>query len=242
VSDWEGTHFRTSQERVVALLRRAILSGEFPPGTRLTQNQLAERMAASTSPVREAVRQLASEGLLRIAPNTSVTVAIPTADEIEDVYELLLILEPLAMRRAAAQFTRRDAAGPEEVLQQMALVADDVGQWSILNSEFHDRLTVASGSKHLADVLRTLRRIGALYVSASLQAPNRMRESESEHLEILARVCSGDVDAAAELARQHLISTLAALGLAPPEGQSLSHVQELRHQSAVGSAHSGPSS
>jgi DNA-binding GntR family transcriptional regulator len=205
--------YRTAQERVVAALRRAILSGELEPGTRVTQNDLAERLAASTSPVREAVRELASEGLLKIAPNTSVTVAVPTLAEVADVYELLLLLEPLAMSKAARRISPAELKEAEEIQTGMALIDEDSGQWSMLNCEFHDRLDRTSGSEALARTLRSLRRIGALYVSASLRVPNRLVESLKEHDQLLGALRSGDGPAAGELARQHLLSTLDSLGI-----------------------------
>jgi DNA-binding GntR family transcriptional regulator len=205
--------YRTTQERVVAQLRQAILSGQLPPGTRLTQNELADQLAASTSPIREAVRQLAAEGLLRIAPNTRVTVPVPTEEELGDVYELLALLEPLAMRKAATRITAHQLGAAEAILQEMRHTVDDVGRWSMLNCELHNALAAASGSEHLLQVLVLLRRIASIYLSATLRVPGQLLDSWDEHRQMIAALRRGDADAAATLSRDHLLDTLTTLGI-----------------------------
>ena len=211
----ELPEYRTNQERIATQLREAILSGGLPQGTRITQNELATRMGASITPVREAVRQLAGEGLLRIAPNTRVTVSVPTVQDTVDVYELLMILEPLAMRKAAAQITEADAARAQQVIVAMSELGDAVGRWSLLNCEFHDILSTAARSEPLAQTLRALRRRGALYVSASLRVPHRLPDSAKQHEAILSAVVAGKGDLAATLALEHLRATLTALRINP---------------------------
>lgn len=211
----ELPEYRTNQERIATQLREAILSGGLPQGARVTQNELATRMGASITPVREAVRQLAGEGLLRIAPNTRVTVAVPTAQDTVDVYELLMILEPLAMQKAAGQISKADVARAQRAIDAMADLGDAVGRWSLLNCEFHDALATASGSEPLAQTLRALRRRGALYVSASLRVPHRLPDSAKQHEAILAAVAAGQSARASDLALEHLRATLTALRIDP---------------------------
>jgi DNA-binding GntR family transcriptional regulator len=205
--------YRTTQERVVAQLRQAILSGQLPPGTRLTQNELAGQLEASTSPIREAVRQLAAEGLLRIAPNTRVTVPVPTAEELADVYELLALLEPLAMRKAANRITADELDAAEALLEEMAQAVDDVGRWSMLNCQLHSTLAAASGSEPLLQVLVILRRMASIYLSVTLRVPRGLVESGDEHRLVLDALRRGDATAAASLSRHHLLDTLATLGI-----------------------------
>jgi DNA-binding GntR family transcriptional regulator len=198
---------------VVDQLRQAILSGQLPPGTRLTQNELADQLEASTSPIREAVRQLAAEGLLRIAPNTRVTVPVPTAAELADVYELLALLEPLAMRKAATRITAVELDAAQAILEEMARTVDDIGRWSMLNCELHNTLAAASGSAHLLQVLVILRRIASIYLSGTLREPHDLMERGDEHRLVMDALRRGDAAAAASLSRDHLLDTLVALGI-----------------------------
>ena len=206
--------YRTTQERIVSQLRQAILSGQLPPGTRLTQNELAGKLEASTSPVREAVRQLAAEGLLRIAPNTRVTVPVPSSEEVADLYELLLLLEPLAMRKAAARITSADLAAAETIAGEMSNAIDDVGRWSMLNCELHNALAAASGSEHLVQALVTLRRVASIYLSAEFREPGRFVHSGAQHLEMIEALRAGDGERAAAVSHRHLLQTLAEHGIA----------------------------
>src|SRR5437870_2526894 len=98
-------HHRTAQAHIVERLRQEILSGRIPPGTRLTQAELAKRMETSTTPVREAVRELSAEGLVRISPHREVIVHEPTRLELEEIYELRVLLEPLSVIKAAKIIT-----------------------------------------------------------------------------------------------------------------------------------------
>jgi DNA-binding GntR family transcriptional regulator len=204
--------YRTNQERIATHLREAILSGQLASGTRVTQNELAALVGSSITPVREAVRQLATEGLLRIAPNTSVTVAEPTVQDALDVYEVLMVLEPMAMRKASQNITPGEIAAAEQMIALMeGLDGQEVGRWSLLNCELHHILCAASRSEPLAQAVNTLRRRGTLFVSASLRVPNRRPDSTEEHQAILRALEAGDADLAARLTHLHLQATLTAL-------------------------------
>lgn len=199
---------RTAQQRIVAELRRAILSQELPPGAPVTQNELARRMHTSISPVREAVRQLAAEGLLRIDTHTRVFVAPLAGTELEEVYELLMVLEPLAMRKAAGKLTEAQAGVAETLIDQMS-AEHDSGTWPILNADFHHTLAAASGAHQLTRLLASLRNIGAIYVGVSLRSASlRYADSDLEHRRILRAVLAGDGKAAADLTHKHLRATL----------------------------------
>ena len=204
------SEFQTNQERIATRLRVAILSGELAPGTRITQNKLAKMMGSSITPVREAVRQLATEGLLQITSSTSTIVSKPTAKDAVDVYELLMLLEPLAIRKATRQISVAELENAKRLITVMEDLTDDQA-WSFFNCEFHSILTTASRSEPLAQTLRTLRWRASLFVSVSLRIPRRRMESTQEHKDILQAIEAGDADLAADLTRQHQQATLIAL-------------------------------
>jgi len=206
------SEFRTNQERIATRLRVAILSGELAPGTRITQNELAKKMDSSITPVREALRQIATEGLIRITASTSAIVSEPTAQDAVDVYEVLMLLEPLAIRKATSQISAAELENAKRLITVMEdLTDDEAWSWSFFNCEFHIILTTASRSEPLAQTLRTLRWRACLFVSDSLQVPHRRMESTQEHKDIMQAIEAGDADLAANLTRQHQQATLIAL-------------------------------
>ena len=100
-TDLSGAAYpRTAQQIAYAILRRSIMNGTLAPGTRLTQNQVAAQLSMSTTPVREALRRLASDELIRIDAHRGAIVRGLDRQELIDVYELRVLLEPLAMRKA----------------------------------------------------------------------------------------------------------------------------------------------
>ena len=95
---------------VAEKLRRLIQSGEIAPGSRLRQNELAERFGVSTTPVREAFAELAREGIVRLDAHRGATVFRPSLDELIEIYEIRGALEPLATELAAARATDDELA------------------------------------------------------------------------------------------------------------------------------------
>jgi DNA-binding GntR family transcriptional regulator len=99
------------REQALATLRRRILDAEYPPGSILSENQLAAEMGISRTPIREALRELAAGGLVRILPQRGIVVSEPTAQDIVEVYQLREQLECFATRQAAERLTAADARG-----------------------------------------------------------------------------------------------------------------------------------
>lgn len=202
---------RTSHEVVSAALRRAIVSGELPGGTRLVQSELAAQLGVSTTPIREAFRDLVAEGLLEFDRYRGAVVHRPTAGELSEIYDMRLALEPLAIRLAAERITEPQVRAACELVTAMD-ETKDVATFVELNRRFHELLTGVSGSRRLVAALRTLRDAASLYVTASLEADHDlMRSSNREHQRMADACASGDADLAAQLIVRHLHRTVAAL-------------------------------
>lgn len=107
-----GKPYRTIQEYVLGTLRAEILQGVYKAGTRMRQEEVAKRLGVSTTPVREAFRDLRAEGLVAIDPNKGVEVRGLTADDVSEIYELRMLLEPMLAARAClrASAAQLDAA------------------------------------------------------------------------------------------------------------------------------------
>jgi DNA-binding GntR family transcriptional regulator len=200
---------RTSHEVVSASLRRAIVSGALPGGTRLVQTDLAVEMGVSTTPIREAFRDLVAEGLLEFDRYRGAIVHAPTVAELSEIYEMRIALEPMAVRRAAAGNISDAEAGLANELIVSMDATDDVAAFVEFNRHFHELLTEWSRAPRLIATLRTLRDAAALYVGASLERDRAlMRSSNREHQQLLDALRAGYGDLAAKIIVRHFRATV----------------------------------
>lgn len=204
---------RTAHESVAKMLRQAVLSGVLPAGTRLVQAELAAQFGVSNTPVREAMRQLAAEGLLRFDSYRGAIVRAPTLDEVREVYELRMLLEPVAMRKAVQRLTPVELVRARQ-LQQDMVSTKDVGAWVLLNRRFHGSLIESAGSPRLASIIASLEDTATSQVALSIKADfRRMTDGNDEHQAILRAVEARDEDLVVELVSEHLRSTVEAVEL-----------------------------
>lgn len=202
---------RTAHELVRDTLRRAILSGALQGGTRLVQADIASSLDVSTTPVREALRDLATEGLIRLDAHRGAIVHSPDSAEVRDLYDVRKILEAEAIRRATAAISDDDLAQAEALHEQMQREEDPLA-WADLNRRFHAILADAAGSRRLSAILAQLRDAAAVYVALSLSLrPGQLSEGNHGHAELLDAMRRRDARAAADVATAHLDSTLAAV-------------------------------
>jgi len=189
-------------------MRQAIMRGDLQGGTRLIQSELAESLGVSTTPVREAMRDLATEGLIDFDRYRGAIVHTPTLDEVREIYEIRLLLEPAAARKAVHRISKEDLRTASALLSQMD-DEDDIGRFVDLNRSFHAVLLTPGVPARLEPILRVLRDAAAIHVSASLKAqPSQMRDSNAIHHRLLDAYRRHDAEAAAELTSRHLSSTV----------------------------------
>jgi DNA-binding GntR family transcriptional regulator len=199
---------RTAHQLVLETLRRAILTGKIPGGTRLVQADLAERMQVSTTPVREALRDLATEGLIKLDAHRGAEVKSLNRDEVAEIYRLRRILEPEAMRLAVEKVTDEQIAAAAAI-QARADEERDTATWVELNQQFHDVFVTAAQSQRLAAILQALHDAASMYVAATLlQGADRRTEANREHRELLEAVRRRDVQAAMDIQLAHVQRTM----------------------------------
>ena len=197
--------------RVRLALHHRIMSGDIPGGARLAQSAIAEEFSASVRQVREALRDLAGEGFVRIDARGGAVVAELSRGDLEDIYQIRMLLEPTAAARSAIH------ASEDSIVRAVRLLAameseTDAGQWARLDAGFHQIITEAGDSPRLAAALGNLRELSARYVRHSLLAvPGRARESNAEHEAIVRAVLKKDPPTAADAMYRHLDGTLTAL-------------------------------
>lgn len=184
-------------------IKHRILTGQLTPGQALVETELAAQFGVSKTPVREALKTLAGTGLVVMSQYKGVTVRMVDADMAREVYDVRLLLEPEALRRAV----RRGAS--LEVAQDALARSDraaDTAERSLANREFHRALYTSCGNPLLGRMLDEVRDQAAL-VSAVAWAANPSWEREAaEHREILRLALDGDADGAASALHAHIAS------------------------------------
>jgi DNA-binding GntR family transcriptional regulator len=228
-----ATERLTAHEIVRETLRHAILSGELPGGTRLVQAELAVQLKVSTTPVREALRDLASDQLIRFHPHRGAVVHELHMDELREIYQIRKALEPLAMRLAATHITKAELKEAAALNARMEKESDPAA-WVRSNWEFHALLESAAHSPRLTAFVKSVQDSSALYVAHAVHIePGRMRKGNADHRGILAALRAGDGDAAADALERHLDATLQAILAANASAGGASPVRRRRSRSVA---------
>jgi len=200
--------YRTAQAAVAQGLREQILAGHLPPGSRVLQGDIAKRMRTSTTPVREAMRELTAEGLLDVDPHRGAIVHELTSDELAEIYDMRTVLEPVEISRTVQHITDDELDAAERLLEEMEAEAG-IARWVVLNRDFHALLSGAGRSPLLTSVLTNLRNRSAPYVAMNLKVERtRSDVGNSEHRQLLAALRARDQEKAIEVVRLHLGSTV----------------------------------
>jgi DNA-binding GntR family transcriptional regulator len=193
----------TKAEAAAEALREAIRSGRLPPGRRLTLQDLGRGLGMSYTPVREALRQLQSEGLVVHRAHYGTVVSDYSRARTQEVYRLRGVLEPLAGSLAAPRATDSDLDEVAECLARLddAVRVGHVHDVPVLNAVLHKRIYAAAGSPLLAEFIERLWN-GVPYQAISLG--DRIADSAREHELIVAALRRRDGPAVAALLAQHI--------------------------------------
>jgi DNA-binding GntR family transcriptional regulator len=204
-------------EVVYRRIRRSIIRGEFPLGSSLSETDLARRLQVSKTPVREALRRLAQEGLVRTIPHRGTVVASLTAADLEEVYLMRSRLESLAARFAAERLTAEDAKALQAVVEELEVAtgAGDTAAIRELNVRLHQLVWQASHTTRLTQVLLNLQDYVEMSRSALLWQPRGAEVLLTEHVAIVRGVLDRDPLAAEQAVIRHIDHILEVLRLGP---------------------------
>ncbi len=205
---------RSHADRIHLELRRALLSGGMSPATRLTEAGLAERFQTSSTPVREALRRLETEGhVVRDRAAGGLLPRVPRASLMREMYEVRIALEDLVVRRAASRAPGVDTTGLERLRGEWAelrsawpRLADDFDppEFVLADEGFHEALARMSGNtiaeRHLRDVNEHIRMLRI----HDFTTPDRIETTIAEHVAIADDVLAGDARRAASRMREHV--------------------------------------
>lgn len=185
-------------------MRQAILSGELPGNTRLVQAEIAEALKVSITPVREALRDLANDQMIRLDPHRGGVVYELTDGELQEILDLRLLLEVEAMRRAAELISPAQLE-PARSLHEAMMLATESPAWVMLNRSFHVTIYEAARLPRLVTIVRNLLDASVMYVSATdVHMPKHRQRAGGEHAAILQHLTDHDVDGAVEVIRDHI--------------------------------------
>lgn len=190
--------------RVCSILRRAILKGDFKPGERLVQMELAESIGVSRMPIREALRQLEIEGLVTLEPHKGAVVRSLDLEDIKEIYEIRSVLEPLALKKSMEYFDSGDLETLKSYHQRM-LKADNEDEYVELNTNFHKLLSTRCKSPRLLNLIKTISRGFPLDTPQIIHG--QIDKSNIEHEKILSAILEQDKVKAAKYLADHISRT-----------------------------------
>jgi DNA-binding GntR family transcriptional regulator len=195
---------RMSADRLYAQLRSEVLNGNYTPGMPLVESAVAEGFGVSRTPVREALRALERDGLLR-QQGRHLVVRETTLEEVIEIYDLRIVLEGVAAEWAARSRRETDLLLLEVALENMRVAADvSAFEKATINHAFHDRLWHASHNSTLVDLLGRLEVHTRRYPEPTVSQDGRWAEVLKEHAEIIEAVRAQDSVRAGELSRAHM--------------------------------------
>jgi len=211
------------REQVLDLLRQAIVEHRLKPGQRLIERELVEQIGVSRTTIREVLRQLAAEGLVATIPQRGAVVAVPTAEEAAELYEVRAALESLAARRFVEHASESQVAALRAAYEEVARVmsvGDAADTLAMIQSKdlFYDVLLKGSGNRAIHSILSGLTARVSVLRATSMARPGRAQQSLSELEAIVVAIENGDADAAADACARH-VEMAARAGQAAPAGE-----------------------
>ncbi len=200
-------------DRIRNALTDAISSGELAPGTTLDEQQLADRYGASRTPVREALRQLATSGMVEVRPRRGVIVRHVTAEEVMDMFETMAELEAVCVRLATYRITPLERSRLLRIHEasQAAVEQDDVDAYDALNRDFHEAIYRAAHNDFLADQAIAVRTRLNAFRRMQLRQARRLANSRAEHDAVMQAIAEGNGEEAGRRMRAHMLNAASAL-------------------------------
>lgn len=194
-------------------LREQIFAGVLAPGMFLDEAALCERLAISRTPLREALKVLVAEGLLRHEPRRGCFVAEISTRDVDEIFPVIALLEGRAAYEAAEHASAADLAALQVLHDRLREHAEagNINDYYEANYAIHEALITLADNRWLAQVIGDLRKILRLARHQTLHVPGRLGESLSEHLAVFDAIQRRDCDAAEAAMRAHLLRQRDAL-------------------------------
>lgn len=200
-------------QEVAERLRQRIFAHELTPGTWIDEQKLAEQYGISRTPLREALKVLASEGLVELRPRRGCYVTEISRQDMDDIFPLMAMLEGRCAAEAVNRATPSDMVALKEIHERLESAARDgrIDAFFEANQEFHRKIQELSGNRWLLSVIQDLRKVLKLSRLHSLSLEGRLQQSLDEHRLIMAALEAGNAANAEKLMHDHLLSGREAL-------------------------------
>ncbi len=203
-------------ERAYAFIHDGIVTGDLPPGSHLREEDLADQIGVSRTPIREALRQLASEGVVEFAPNRGAQVAAWSERDLAEIFDLRAVLEGFAARLAARNGTPDDVARLRELADAMEALAtgrtrDRIDRISELNREFHALIIDIADNRHLSGLVAGLVQVPLVHRTFRRYSDAELWRSMGHHRELIESIERGDVNWAGTAMRSHIYAARTVL-------------------------------
>ncbi len=195
--------------KIFDILRERILNDEYENGQKLNELSLASELKISRTPIREALKQLELEGLVESIPNKGVYVKGFSPRDIDDMFEIRLLLEGLAIQLAIDRMDEIHLAKIKEVFELMEFytLKKDQDKINDLNILYHETIYQATQSRYFEQLLKDVHYYVSVTSRHSIKRPERLEGALKEHCAILETIIAGDKDQAKETIQKHIRKT-----------------------------------
>jgi DNA-binding GntR family transcriptional regulator len=206
-------HVNSLHDQVAQQLRDQIFAGALSPGAFVDESRLCEQLAISRTPLREALKVLTAEGLIRHEPRRGCFVNEVTEKDLDEIFPVIALLEGRCAFEAALHAGDADLQALEVLHEQLQQSAKQglIPAYYAANYAIHEAIIAVAGNKWLAQVIGDLRKILKLARLQQLNAPGRLTQSLEEHMAIFAALKAGDAQGAEAAMRTHLTRQREAL-------------------------------
>lgn len=200
-------------QEVAERLRQRIFAHELTPGTWIDEQKLAEQYGISRTPLREALKVLASEGLVELKPRRGCYVTEISPQDLDDIFPLMAMLEGRCAAEAVNKASAHDIAVLKSIHEQLESAARDgrIDAFFEANQEFHKKIQELAGNRWMLSVIQDLRKVLKLSRLHSLSLEGRLQQSLDEHRVIMAAFEARETAKAEKLMHDHLLSGREAL-------------------------------
>ncbi|MGH3274111.1 MAG: GntR family transcriptional regulator [Streptosporangiaceae bacterium] len=207
---------RHAAEQAADVIRENILAGRIPAGARIAELDVARQLSVSRTPIREALSRLAAEGLVELSPNRGARVTSWTPDELREIFEVRLRLEPYAVRQAVPRLTSAQLDDLSGLAQSMLRegrpgAGQDLAAVVDLNRRFHGLLVAMARNAPLAGALTAVTHAAVVHQNFQHYGPGALARSLAHHAEIVAAARAQEPDWAEAVMRSHLYNARATM-------------------------------
>ena len=208
---FEINDYELLSQKVYRILKTRIIKGDLKPGEKLLENKIAEQLGVSRTPIREALRELAAEGFVKMSPNQGVVVSNVSVKDIQEVLQIRGVLEGLAARLAAKLINGEEIKELEKFLKQMEHYTNkgNALAFSEMDAEFHELILNICGNNRLIQIHKNLSDQTHRYRIRSLSIPGRLKDSLNEHQEIVEALKRKDSEKADRVSQEHVKNVVA---------------------------------